>query len=285
MAISAQSNAKRVYPQHPKGAAQLVLIGIVDRGLQENIFDPTKPDAPKLSFHFESAELNDEDDSIVGSTADGNRFNLSKWVTNSDWYDKKTGKMSGMVAMLCEWLDCTPDEIPTAVFEDLECLCGLNCRARVIRKANSNGEMRASIASFEPWDGAEIISPEEAVGEGDMFRGKTFEQFKIETGWNDAAPAPKKKIASRQPSADSNVPEDISSTQTFEQSRSQHVKDLAAGKDVTPMTRPPRPPVPAPAMEADDGDGDGDPFDDTDDTPITLDLGEAGAKAGSYGKL
>lgn len=265
MAISAQSSAKRVYPQHPKGSAHLVLIGIVDRGLQENIFDTSKPDVPKLSFHFESATTDAETDT---------RYNVSKWVTNSDWYDSKTGKQSGLVAMLCEWLDCTASEIPAAVFEDLEVLCGLNARARIVQKPNqSTGEMKASIASFEPWEG-EIIEPEEAVGEvGIMFRGKTFEQLKEELNWGDSPPvaAPRRKIAAKveAPSRAATAPDSDAITQPLDPAAAarRHAKDLAAGRETAPMARPARPPVPEGAHDDDDI---GNVFDDEDDTPMTL---------------
>ena len=289
MAISAPSTQSRVYPQHPKGRAQLVLIGIVDRGVQKNIFDETKPDVPKLSFHFESAHTDEND----------TRYNISKWVTNSKWFDSKTGKTSGMVQMLSQWLDCAPAEIPPALFDDLELLCGLNATARIALKPKQDGEMKANIEYLEPWENDEtIIEPEEAVGDGEMFRGKTVSEMMRELGvaWPPNAAPAKPRIgavagseadgvrAPRQtpPTRANTVPDEIAGQSTFEETRRQRVKDLAAGKDVEPIRRPARPPVPAPAMEPNDDDDDS-VFDDEDDDAATLPEMPKATKKNAYG--
>ena len=287
MAISAPSTQSRVYPQHPKGRAQLVLIGIVDRGMQENIFDTSKPDVPKLSFHFESATTDE----------DGKRYNISKWVTNSKWFDLKSGKTSGMVQMLAQWLDCTPAEIPSALFDDLELLCGLNASARIAQKPKQDGEMKANIEYLEPWENDDdIIEPEEAVGDGDMFRGKTIGELMDELGvawpppttgnlFEDKAPTKARIGAADGSEADGvRAKAPVRGNPDPKANARAHAKALANGEEPPKMARPPRPPVPAPAMEGDDDEDGDDPFADSDDDEEMLPSMPKKTRKNAYGE-
>ncbi|MBW3637521.1 MAG: hypothetical protein KY445_13820 [Armatimonadetes bacterium] len=224
MAIQALKPQGKEFVQAPKGRHQAVLIGIVDRGEQPNKFKDNALE-PKLSFHFEIAE---EDEN-------GERYQISKWVTNSTWFSAKTGKMSALVDMLTQWLDMSAGEIGPAIFDDLECLCGLNARIRIVHNPREDGTgFSAKIASFEPWADSDgpLLAPSQPVGEGETFRPKSIQDVldmaKGSAGLPAAPKAPKapaKREADPRATNGGPSPRDVA-------------RDLAAGKEPPRLARP-----------------------------------------------
>jgi hypothetical protein len=169
MPIPARQSSPKEFTQAPKGRHQFVCIGVVDRGEQPNKYKDNKLEH-KISFHFEIAAVDEN----------GNRFEISKWVVNNTFFSAKTGMMSGLVEMLTQWLDMDAGEIGPAVFDDLECLAGLNGRMRIVHKQKEDGSgVKAVISSLEPWTDGDgpALQPSTGVGDGPVFPGKNMEQF------------------------------------------------------------------------------------------------------------
>lgn len=185
MAIQARQSAGKEFTPAPKGVHQAVLIGVVDRGEQPNKFQDNRLE-PKLSFHFEIAATDPET---------GERYQFSRWVTNSTYFSPKTGKMSGMMEMLTQWLDT--DAVPPVVLEDLEILCGLNARVRLVHQPKEDGTgFSVKLSSIEPWDESKaLLEPSQGVGEGEVFRAKSVDELVQDTSaslrpQHTPAPAP-----------------------------------------------------------------------------------------------
>lgn len=249
MPIAAQQPQGKIYPQAPKGAYQAVLSGIKDMGMQP-AFDVTKPDVPKLAFIF---ELNAEDEN-------GERYEISKWVTNSKFFSVANGKMSGMVEMLTQWLDLTAGEIGTAIFDDLEILSGLNARVRVVQKPKQDGTMKSHIDSFEPWDEkmGPIIDPGNPAPDGTVYRGKSLADLLAETkgvAGLPAASAPSKPAPN--PAAPRESRDDPRATNGGASS-GDYAKKLARGEEPPRVSRP----APVATVEAEADSDERDVFED-----------------------